>query len=771
MKKTIIVLLLIFSIYQSFSQGVAIGSWRSHVGLSDAFTIVDAGDKIFCASRLGLFSVDKTDKSYEQFSKANGLNDVGISTMAWNTATKTLLIAYSNSNIDAITPNGIINISDIKNKSLPGDKAIYQITMNGDNAYLSCGFGIVNINLSKLEIEDTYIIGDNGTNVVTQNIVFTKDNIWALTSKGIKYASNSSNLLSNYAVWNKLNTALKFDKIIAVDDSIFLKSGDSIFMFQPHTNIFQLKFYNPSIKILHLNQGNHHALVSIQNSNSDSSKIKLYDKAFNFIQSIYIHAESMNNTDVVEDVKDKSIWVSDKYIGLFHYQKGSVEKLVPNSIHYNSVQTFVEKNNELWVPGGSLNDGYHYSYNGTGFYSFINEEWNTIDKYSKPALDTVFDLVCAAFSPVDEKIYFGSFGWGLVEYDRSNGELKVYKKNNSTLSNTNGDLTSVRVADVAFDSDNNLWMTNYGATNGVVVKKADGVWNSFRIPIGTSNFGKLIVDKNNQLWMTTHEVGGTTGGGGIVVFNRGNDVDNTKDDTYRNLVKGGGSGNLPSNNVYAIAEDKDGQIWIGTDVGITVVSNAADIIKGGDAQQIIVSNPTDSIAAYLFSSEVISDIKVDGANRKWVSSTHGVWLMSADGTKEIYHFNQDNSPLLSDRVSAIGINNTTGEVFFATDNGVCSFKGTATGGGEKNENVLVFPNPIPHNYVGTIAVRGLVDNAFVKITDINGQLIYSTKALGGQAIWDGKNLKGEKTSTGVYLVFCTNADGTETTVAKILYEK
>jgi hypothetical protein len=145
--------------------------------------------------------------------------------------------------------------------------------------------------------------------------------------------------------------------------------------------------------------------------------------------------------------------------------------------------------------------------------------------------------------------------------------------------------------------------------------------------------------------------------------------------------------------------------------------------------------------------------------------------MSADGITEIYHFNQDNSPLLSDRVSAIGINNTNGEVFFTTDNGLCSFKGDATKGGEKNEKVLVYPNPVPHNFAGTIAIRGLVDNAFVKITDINGQLIYSTKALGGQAIWDGKNLKGEKTATGVYLVFSTNDLGTETTVAKILYEK
>jgi ribosomal protein S11 len=127
--------------------------------------------------------------------------------------------------------------------------------------------------------------------------------------------------------------------------------------------------------------------------------------------------------------------------------------------------------------------------------------------------------------------------------------------------------------------------------------------------------------------------------------------------------------------------------------------------------------------------------------------------------------------LLSDRVNSIGINNTTGEVFFATENGMCSFKNDATKGGEKNENVLVFPNPVPHKYLGTIAIRGLVNNAFVKITDTNGQLIYATKANGGEAIWDGKNLKGEKTATGVYLVFCTNADGTETTVAKILYEK
>lgn len=771
MRKAILTIVFALCVSIGFGQGVAIGSWRSHVNLSDVKQIADAGDKIFCVSGLGLYSVDKSDKSYQQYSKANGLNDVGISTIAWNKSTSSLIVAYNNSNIDIISNSGITNIADIKNKSIPGDKSINKITIQGNSAFLSCGFGIVKINMQKLETEDTYIIGTNGVNTNIKNTVISNGKIFALTNTEIKYAPLSSNLLSNYAVWNIINLPFPLNAFTSVNDSLYVLSGDSILIYNKKNGVFSLKFYSLQSKILWLNESNGHLVFSTKNKSNDTCKLHIYNPSFKPVNVISIQNFSQNNTDAIEDENDKSVWFSDLYVGLFHFSNNNIEHLTPNSIRYNNAQAFTEKNNELWVAGGSLADGYHYTFSSTGFYSFINEEWNTIDRYIKPALDTVYDLVCVTASPNENKIYLGSFGWGLVEYNKDDGTIVVYKKNNSTLSNADGDPLSVRVSDIQFDSENNLWINNYGATNAISVKKQNGEWKSFRIQANTSNFGKLLIDKNNQLWMTTHEVGGTTGGGGIVVFNRGSDIDNTADDKYRSLVKGGGYGNLPSNNVYTLAEDKDGQIWIGTDAGVAVFSNPSDIIRGGDADQIVVSNPNDSIAAYLFASEVISDIKVDGANRKWVASTHGVWLMSADGTKEIYHFNEENSPLLSDRVNSIGINNTTGEVFFATENGVCSFKSTATGGGEKNENVLVFPNPVPHNFAGNIAIRGLVDNAYVKITDVNGQLIYSTKALGGQAIWDGKNLSGEKTATGVYLVFCTNADGSETTVAKILYEK
>ena len=159
---------------------------------------------------------------------------------------------------------------------------------------------------------------------------------------------------------------------------------------------------------------------------------------------------------------------------------------------------------------------------------------------------------------------------------------------------------------------------------------------------------------------------------------------------------------------------------------------------------------------------------VDGANRKWVGTKNGLWLISADGDKIIYQFNSDNSPLLSNDVKKIAINPITGEVFIATFNGICSFRSTATEGTDTNQSVLVFPNPVPPGYNGSIAFRGVVNNALVKIAELSGTLVYQTRALGGQAIWDGKNYKGQKVASGVYLVLIRDDGGNEKLVTKIV---
>ncbi len=762
MKKIVLLFFTVFCFQKSFSQGIPIGGWRIFAALEDVVAIADAGDKIYCASHIGLFSVDKTDHSFQQYSKATGMSDVGISTIAWHENTKTLIVAYTNSNIDLLTPSGVVNINDIQQKSILGDKTIYQIVMDGNTAYLACGFGVINFDMVGQQINDTYFIGDNGATSAVTSVAILNHQIWVQMATGLKYADLNSQLLSDFQYWTFVPTQKKSLALVTFNNNIYSLQNDSVMRYAD--GVWQLAIHHKGDTILRLKANTNHLIISERKKNSnDSSQLFSYDKNFSIAQNIYIGNVIGTNTDLVEDLANKAFWAGDIYGGMFLFSKNyNGEKLVPNANHYNSAYAFAEKNNAVWVAGGLLN-GSSYTYNPDGFYSFANEQWTSHDQFTYPALDSVLDLIAVAISPDNTQVYFASLGWGLVQYTLATNEVQVYKNHNSALQAANGDGSKIKVGDVNFDSQGNLWMTNNIATQPIVVKKADGTWKSFTVPQSNALM-KLIVDKTDQKWMTPWQ-------NGIVVYNSGADIDNTADDQYRILSKGVGYGNLPSNNVYAMAEDNNGQIWVGTDAGVAVFYDEAQIFSGEDAQQIIVTNPTDSIANYLFAAETVTDIKVDGANRKWVCSSHGVWLMSADGITQIYHFTKDNSPLLSDVVYAIGINNTSGEVFFSTDAGMCSFKSDATVGGDTNSGVYAYPNPVPHNYGGTVAIKGLVNNASVKITDINGQLIYSTKAMGGQAVWNGQTLQGTKTASGVYLVFATNDTGAETVVTKILYDK
>jgi hypothetical protein len=232
---------------------------------------------------------------------------------------------------------------------------------------------------------------------------------------------------------------------------------------------------------------------------------------------------------------------------------------------------------------------------------------------------------------------------------------------------------------------------------------------------------------------------------------------------------GAGSGNLPSSNVLDIAKDKNGFIWVGTDDGVGVIQCPQSVFttQGCDAVLPIVQQG--NFAGYLFKGEEVRSIAVDGADRKWIATGNGVFLISSDGEKMIYRFTEENSPLLSNDVRSIAIDGKTGEVYFGTVNGICSFRSTATEGGATNQDVLVFPNPVPPGYSGTIAIHGLVNNAIVKITEADGRLVYQTRALGGQAVWDGKDYKGRRISTGVYLVLVSDDGRKENLVTKIVF--
>jgi ligand-binding sensor domain-containing protein len=325
-----------------------------------------------------------------------------------------------------------------------------------------------------------------------------------------------------------------------------------------------------------------------------------------------------------------------------------------------------------------------------------------------------------------------------------------------------------RIAGVDFDNENNLWVTNSSVPNPISVRKTDGKWKSFHFEGVISNIllSEIIVTGNNHKWVILPN------GNGLFVFDNMGTIDNENDDQYKKLSIIDENGKIITNRTYSLVEDLTGDIWVGTDQGVVVYYNPENIFddESFHANRVVltIGDATD----YLLKTEVINSIAVDGANRKWIGTEgSGVYLVSKDGTEEINHFTEDNSPLLSNKIVDIGINHESGEVFFATEKGLISYRGSATMGNDEFKDVYVYPNPVRENYEGDITIRGLVSDVNVKITDISGNIVYETTAEGGQATWDGKNFDGRRPSTGVYLVFCTNDDGSKTHITKLLFIK
>ena len=203
----------------------------------------------------------------------------------------------------------------------------------------------------------------------------------------------------------------------------------------------------------------------------------------------------------------------------------------------------------------------------------------------------------------------------------------------------------------------------------------------------------LIIDNYGQKW-------GSVQNKGLFVYNDNGTIEDKSDDQYKVITTSVGSGNLPSQEVYSLANDLDGNIWVGTKEGICVFYSPSSVFSGYnfDAQQIIVEE--NGFGQYLLNSEIVYTIVVDGGNRKWIGTLgSGLYLLSEDGTEEIYHFTNENSPLISDNILDLEINHSTGEVFISTDKGLMSFRNDATTGRTNINSVEIFPNPVRENFM------------------------------------------------------------------------
>ncbi|HEV8284023.1 MAG TPA: two-component regulator propeller domain-containing protein [Chitinophagaceae bacterium] len=741
----------------------AIGMWREHLPYNSAIDVAAGDNKIYCATPFSLFTVDLTDNSIERLSKITGLSETGISVISYDEINHKLFVAYTNSNIDILYRNDIYNIPDIKRENISGDKSIYNIYPLNNNYYLSTGLGVIVVDGNRNEVKDSWFIGNNGNHVKVNGFTSDGSYFYAATEEGLKKTSVNTINLSNYLNWqllsgtNGLSTG-PCDNVINVSNKIFVLKGDSLFLLNGNTwNLFyadgnkitNIHSTGGKITVCHRLAGPGSKVV-ILNTDGSVSKIIQQNGVTPFPRKAILY--------------NGNYWIADQFNALSKFSTGSTAEEVYNLNSPEGIASgeMVEYNQVFYASAGEVNDSWNYQYNRNGIYRYKDGQWKNFNQFHYSELDTLLDFITVAVDPRDESVWGGSFGGGLLHI-KPNESFEIFKQNSSIKPHP-GDPSSYRVAGLFFDRENNLWISNFGSLQPLVVRKTDGNWKSFSLPftLFENALSQMVIDESDQLWIVSPL------GNGLICYDPGNSIDAINDDHWKWYRSGAGNGNLPSNNVLCVAKDKSGFIWIGTDDGIGIIQCAESVFTNG-CEVILPVVQQDNFAGYLFKGENVRSIAVDGADRKWIATRNGVWLISTDGEKVIERFTEDNSPLLSNDVKKISINSKTGEVYFATGNGICSFRGTATNGSETNSNILVFPNPVPPNFSGTIAIRGLAENSIVKITELDGRLVYQTKALGDQAVWDGRDYKGRKISSGVYLVLTSTDNRTEKTATKIVF--
>lgn len=418
------------------------------------------------------------------------------------------------------------------------------------------------------------------------------------------------------------------------------------------------------------------------------------------------------------------------------------------------------------IKSGVTSGGPHNPYKEGGGYNFQDERWHSMVSGWSGGLTSVGNFYKIVYHPTNNnRVFASAYLYGIYDIEDREVIQEYTYDNTDVFSSTVSANVGVRAMGLDFDSDGNLWTVFNETDNPVYVLRDESEWENLDLKSSifssNQNYKDLLVTSNDQVWILTKTKG-------IIVLKEESD-DSILEKHF--TIKNQDDNSMSA--AYCLAEDKDGNVWVGTSRGPVYYPEMTNIfdLESVTAYSVKIPRSDGSGSAdYLLDYEIVNDIAVDGADRKWLATeSSGVFLVSSDGLKTVHQFTKSNSALISNNVISVGVQEETGEVFFSTNKGLVSYMGTATEGNEDFTDVYVYPNPVRPGYEGDITITGLIEDANVKITDISGDLVYETTSLGGQAIWDGRNFNGRRVSTGVYLVFMTNDDGSKTHITKLVF--
>lgn len=762
MSKKIINLLSLLLIVNGFAQTNL--QWQGYFSYNKISDISEGQDKIYASSENAIFSKNLVTNDITTTTSIDGLKAETITAIHYSETFNKTLVGNSNGLLLILNPDGKIIFKNgivVEVPVSPFLKKINHFLEFNGKVYLSCDYGISVFDLTTMEFGDTYFIGNSGQQVKVYQTTILNNEIFAVTDiNGIKKAALSNPNLVDFSQWQVFDGG--FWSGITTIQNILVGMNTNGRLYKNNGTFFEEFFI--------LNQGG----IDIRTSNemvsvTTQSNVHIFNPALQLVVTINNSQYTpkpvtFSCASVIDDV----IYIGTNETGLLVSNLSAptnFQSIKPDGPDRNNIFRIKQTSNTLWATYGGYSITYDPSLLEEGISKYSRQNgWSKIPFTDLFGATSLSDIVV---NPKNEnEVYVCSFHNGLLKI--KDDAITFYNQNTAPPNGPENQqlvtpaYISVRINGPAFDSSGNLWMTNAYVFKALKTLKPDNTWqsvNDWPNQLASANeerYSKIAIDRNNTKWVPTYR------GNGLVAFN----------ENYANKfikIKTGTDGNLPSNDVRTVAIDNKNQVWIGTARGLRFIPSADSFVSETEIQSKPIIILEDDLAQELFFEQFIMEIVVDGANRKWVSiAESGVYLISPNGQETIYQFTKDNSPLPSNNVNDIEIDSVTGEVFFATDKGLVSFKGTATRPSEDLSNVYAYPNPVRPGFSGTVKISGLTNKAVVKITDIEGNLVHETTSEGGTIEWDTTAFGKYKVATGVYMILVSAEDGIDTIVKKVM---
>ena len=753
------------------------GDWQLHLPTNHPLHLADAGDRLYVATENAFYFLDKNLNTTQVLSRRDGLNDVGVAALAYDSVTRQTVLAYKNGNLDILRPDGSVrNLNDILRKSIQGAKEIHQVSIGGGKAYVSTSFGLVVVDLTKLEISDTYTtIGPGGTMIAVYDAAVANGFLVVATSVGLLRGQLTSNLLDyrNWVLYQPIlssPTKRVYHFVAAYAGQVYAAvegNGAAVYKFVEGTlGTWQAVPNTGSGEYRSLRASSIGVFIV-----DDAAGVRRLDSN-EVVTTVVPPAVGTFTEDAVRS-RDGSYFVADYQFGLKRVRPGtgqSPEFFVANGPESSLAFGILAdaRTNIVDVFTGGYSERYQPTGQRAGFYEYANGQWTNFTSATLPGGVQFPDLnspVRGTRTP-DGTLYVAAYGGGLLEW-KGPGQFRRFLEGTpgSPLLGTFGDRNRVEVTDVTADAAGSVWVVNRHLrpnTSGLsLFDPVAATWRTIPWVSGLEALERIVLDDNGYAWVSVSRKTDPTGAP-LGIFAIDPAVVNPNVPRFFTTASG-----LPDNQIYELAKDRRGNIWAATIKGVAVFNAAAGPFDTNVAFTLPYVTRGEGNGFPALFTEAVRALAVDGGDRKWFGTDHGLWLFSPDADEALLHFTTANSPLPSDHIVDVKVNDKTGEVWVATDAGVVAYRGAATVTEGNPHCTAVFPNPVRPDFTGTVGITGLANNAQVKITDVAGHLVYATKANGGTVAWNLTNPDGQRVRSGIYLVLSSDADGKNGCVSKV----